>query len=98
MVVTAPPTPQDYNRVPEWEYTVQTVGQVTVVEERSVAKMAKKPKDAAEAQKEQLLACWRDRTSALCHQQTVVDLARIEGHAEPLLASASLDGSITIWR
>jgi hypothetical protein len=99
MVVTAPPTPHDRNDVPQWEYTTRMVGQVTVAEERRMFTVPSKSNNQAEVQKKQLLAAhWWDRTSALCHQQTIVDLAHIEGHAEPLLASASLDGGIKIWR
>ncbi len=98
MVVTAPP--QDHADIPQWEYTTRMVGQVTVAEERRVvARVPSRPNNEAEAQKQQLLVTrWRDRASALCHQETVVDLAQIEGHSEPLLASASLDGNIKIWR
>lgn len=98
VVVAAPPTSQDHNNIPQWEYTTTRLGQVTVKEGHCLAiKVPSKP--TAEGQKKQLLAArWWDRASALCHQQTIVDLAQVEGHAEPLLASASLDGSIKIWR
>lgn len=98
VVVTAPPNPLDHNNIPQWEYVTTTVGQVPVTEGRRVViKVPSKP--TAEGQKKQLLAArWWDRASALSHQQTIVDLAQVEGHAEPLLASASLDGSIKIWR
>ncbi|KAL4538852.1 hypothetical protein Ndes2526B_g02870 [Nannochloris sp. 'desiccata'] len=98
MVVAAPRTPQNHNSIPQWEYNTTMVDQITVTEERCVViKVPSKP--TAEGQKKQLLAArWWDGASAVCHQQTIVDLAQVEGHAEPLLASASVDGSINIWR
>jgi phosphoinositide-3-kinase regulatory subunit 4 len=99
MVVAAPPALHDHAYIPQWQYTTRMVGQVTLAEEhRVVVKVPNKPNDP-EVQKEQLVAArWWDRAASLGHQQTVVDLAHVEGHSEPLLASASLDGSIKIWR
>jgi hypothetical protein len=39
-----------------------------------------------------------DMVASLAHQAAVVDLVRVEGRAEPLLASAALDGVVKVWR
>ena len=101
-VVVAPP--QEAYAVPKWSYSSRVVGQVPVIEERPVDGAGGQRRDtvhredAAAAEERQVAARWWERAVALCHQQSIVDMARVEGHAEPLLASASLDGVIKVWR
>lgn len=100
-VVVAPP--QDAYVVPKWSYSSRVVGQASVIEERAVEGIASQRRgavreDAAAVEERQVGARWWERAVALGHQQSIVDMARMEGHAEPLLASASLDGVIKVWR
>ena len=39
-----------------------------------------------------------DRTAALAHQAPVIDALQVDGRAEPLLVTASLDGIVKVWR
>ena len=102
VVVPPPPLPSTHGAFsfPKWKYTMRTWGRVPVIEERPVEIAVQEVgwEDAAAVEQRHQTARWWDGAAALCHQQSIVDMTKVVGHAEPLLATGSLDGIIKIWR
>lgn len=85
--------------VPEYRYSLNTIKGVGVVEEQCAMPTQHNATESGPQREAQLAATrWRARAASLAHQQTVVDMACVEGYVEPLLATASLDGVIKVWR
>jgi len=86
--------------VPSYTYGVGMINGVDVVGEQcALSSVTTGEADAGRQQEaRQIASRWRNRAAGLAHQQTVVDIACVEGCVEPLLTTASMDGVVKVWR
>lgn len=78
-------------------YSARVVKGVEVVEEHgNEAPLA--PDSDAGPGGDRVTARAEERVSNLCHQQSVTDMACVQGHAELLLVTAAMDGVVKVWR
>lgn len=96
--VVAPPPAEPFTGPPMFEYSCKLLNEVPVVEEG--CQLNRPPSQPASSQRQQQLEAqtWWERASGLCHKQTITAMARLEGHSEALLATASMDGVVKVWR
>lgn len=91
--VVAPPPAEPFTGPPTFEYSCRKVNDVPVVEES-----CQLIRQSSQRQQQLQAQTWWERALGLCHKQTITAMARVEGHSESLLATASMDGVVKVWR
>lgn len=89
--------------VPRYEYGQRSVGGVPVVEEfctleRSAGGGPGSRASGGAGDAHHLRLGWAERAAAQCHQQPVLDLARVDSTSTPVLLSCGQDGVIKAWK
>jgi phosphoinositide-3-kinase regulatory subunit 4 len=96
--VVAPPPAEPFTGPPMFEYCCKLMNEVPVVEEGCQLNRTPSSQLSSQRQQQREAQTWWERASGLCHKQTITAMARVEGHSEALLATASMDGVVKVWR
>ncbi|GAB4818761.1 hypothetical protein N2152v2_005807 [Parachlorella kessleri] len=89
--------------VPKYEYSQRSVQGVPVIEEFCTLERSTSGAGVGAlaggggGQHSQRLG-WAERAAAQCHQQPILDLARVDATSQPLLLTCCHDGTIKAWR
>ncbi len=93
--------------VPKYDYGQRSVQGVPVVEEfctlersssSSAGSSGRDPGGSSNGGQHSLRLGWAERAAAQCHQQPILDLARVDATSQPLLLSCCHDGTIKAWK